>query len=401
MRVTTMVPDVQYGVQQSQQSLATAMQQLTTGLRVNQLSDDPAASANMVRSLATSANNDQYTSNVSSVLSQVQTADSAISSIVTSLNTAVTLGTEGANSDLSSSNKLDIATQVASILTNVVAQANTSYQGVYVFAGTASSTPPFVAASSTYTSANGTAGSPLATTTHLTSGSVTSISDATTGQTMTFTAGASDTIATLASAITTAVTAGTLSAGTNVTFNASGEMSISTNSSTAGIVVSSNDASLGSMNAASGSAVANAYSYVGNSGINKVQIGDSVDVPTNLPGGQMMTSGANVIGSLNALITALQSGTVTQIGTAATGITSALNYVGLQRIPLDSTLSQLNSQDTFLSQEKLTLTTQQTALVGVNITQAATNLSQAELTSSAILAAAAKVLPQTLLDYLK
>jgi len=64
-------------------------------------------------------------------------------------------------------------------------------------------------------------------------------------------------------------------------------------------------------------------------------------------------------------------------------------------------MSQLSSQESYLGQETLTLTTQQTSLVGINLAVAATNLSQAELSNSAVLAAAAKVLPQTLLDYLK
>ena len=143
MRVANMLPDIQYQMQQSQQALATATQQLSTGLRVNQLSDDPVASANMVRSLAYSANVDQYTSNVSSVLPQMQSADSAISSVVTSLNSAVTLGTEGANGIESPANRLEIASQLQSILSSVIAQANTSFQGVYVFGGSDSTTPPF------------------------------------------------------------------------------------------------------------------------------------------------------------------------------------------------------------------------------------------------------------------
>ena len=92
-----MVPDAEYAMQQSQQALSAALQQVSTGLRVNQPSDDPSASANMVVSLAESANVDQYTRNVSSLLPQMQTADSAISAVVTSLNTAITLGTSGAN----------------------------------------------------------------------------------------------------------------------------------------------------------------------------------------------------------------------------------------------------------------------------------------------------------------
>ncbi len=41
MRVANMVPDMEYNLNQSQQSLALALQQVTTGLRVNQPSDDP------------------------------------------------------------------------------------------------------------------------------------------------------------------------------------------------------------------------------------------------------------------------------------------------------------------------------------------------------------------------
>ena len=401
MRVANLLPDIQYQMQQSQQALATATEQVSTGLRVNQLSDDPAASANMVRSLAYSANVDQYTSNVSSVIPQMQTADSAISSIVTSLNTAVTLGTEGANGTNSTQDKQEIATQVQSILSNVIAQANTSFQGVYVFGGSDSTTPPFVPASTTYTSSQGSTASPLATTTALTAGSVTTISDATTGKTMTYTAVAGDTVATLQAAIASKVSDGTLSVGTSATINANGQLQVGTNSATAGIVVSSNDAVLGTMNAAPGTEVANAYAYVGNSSINTVQIGDSMNAATNVPGNQLFNSGSNVIGSLSNLITTLQSGTTTQIGAATEAVTSALNYLDQQRVPLDNTMTQLNSQESYLGQEKVTLTTQQTALVGINMADAATNLSQAQLNNSAVLAAAAKIMPQTLLDYLK
>jgi flagellar hook-associated protein 3 FlgL len=165
-------------------------------------------------------------------------------------------------------------------------------------------------------------------------------------------------------------------------------------------VVTSNDPALGAMNATPGTEVANAYAYVGNSSVNSVQVGDSLSVATNLPGDQLFTSGANVIGSLNGLITALQSGTSAQIQTATTAVSTSLNSVTQQRVPLDNSISQLNSQESFLSQETLTLSTQQTALVGVNLATSATNLAQAETANSAVLAAAAKVLPQTLLNYL-
>jgi flagellar hook-associated protein 3 FlgL len=401
MRIPNMIPDMQFAMQQTQQALAMAEEQVSTGRRVNQPSDDPSAAARMVTSLAESANVDQYTKNVSSVLPQMQTADSAISSIVTSLNTAETLGTSGANGTNSTANEQAIAAQVTSVLSNIIAQANTSYQGVYVFGGSQTTSPPFAAAATTYTSTQGTAATPLTMTTPLTVGSVTTISDASTGNSMTFKAAAGDTVGTLATAVANAVAAGTLSAAVSATINAGGQLTIGTNTSTNGIVVNSDDVVLGSMTATIGTQVANAYAYVGNNTVNTVQVGDSMNVATNVPGNQMFTSGSNVIGSLNGLITALQSGTSAQIGTATAAVAAASIYVGQQRIPLDSTISQLESQESYLGTETVTLTTQQTSLVGVNLADAATNLSQAELDNSAVLAAAAKVLPQTLLSYLQ
>jgi flagellar hook-associated protein 3 FlgL len=390
---------MEYAMQQSQQALSVAEQQVATGLRVNQPSDDPSASASMVVSLAASANADQYTSNVTSLLPQMQTADSAINSVVTSLNSAISLGTQGATGT-AVAQRQTIASQVESVLSSVIAQANTSYEGAYVFGGSGSSTPPFVAASSTFTSGNGSAAHPLAMNAALTAGSVTTISDATTGETFEFKAKAGDTIATLAAAIGNAATAGTIAAGTTATINAAGQLAIGTNSSTAGIVVHSNDAALGSMTAASGTQVANAYAYVGDSSVNTVQVGSSMSVTANVPGDQLFTSGTNVIGSLNALITALESGTSAQVGAATQAVNTALNNVNQQRVPLENTISELNSQESYLGQETVTLTSQQTSLVGVNMADAATSLSQAETQNSAVLAVAAKVLPQSLLNYL-
>jgi flagellar hook-associated protein 3 len=387
MRVTTMVPNVEYAAQQSQQSLSTALQQISTGLRVNQPSDDPAASANMVISLAASANVDQYTSNVSAVSPQLQTADNAISAVTTALNTAIALANDA--------NRQAIATEAQGVLTNVISQANTSYQGTYLFGGSVTNNPPFVAASTSYISQNGSVSNPLTTSSALEAGSVTTVSDTATGQTFTYTAAAGDTVGDLESAIAAAATAGTLSTGTSATINSNGELAIS---SATGLVASSTDSTLGSLGASN--VLPNAYAYVGNSTVNHVQVGDSSSVATNVPGSQLFGSGTNVIGALTTLVNALQNGTSDEIAAASDGITTALDSLSQQRVPLDNTISYLSDQDSYLSQESLTLTTHQTALIDVNLATAATNLSQAELQNDAVLAAASKVLPQTLLDYL-
>lgn len=396
MRVTNLIPSVQYQMQQSQQAVATALQQLSTGLRVNQLSDDPAASAGMVRSLADSATVDQFTSNVSALLAKMQTADSALSGMVTSLNSAITAGVQGANDTVSAQERQGIAADVQGILSSIVSQANTSYQGKYLFAGSESTSVPFVAASATYVSQQGSASSPLTASTPLTAGSVTKISDAATGQSLIFKAAAGDTIATLQQAVANAASAGTLSGGTSTSFDAAGHLEIS---SSTGIVVNSNDAALGAMTEAPGTAVANAYAYVGNATTNAVQIGTSTNVNANLPGSALVS--ANVLGALSGLISALTTGTSSQIHQAVTGVSDALGSLGQQRVPFDNTISQLNSQDSYLGKEKVTLSTLQKSLTGIDLAEAATNLSQAQLQNNAVMAAAAKSITQTLLDYLK
>ncbi len=120
------------------------------------------------------------------------------------------------------------------------------------------------------------------------------------------------------------------------------------------------------------------------------------------PGSQIFSNSTNnVLGSLSSLVTALQSGNTSGIETC-----DQLSKFGdclrraKQQAFYSNAESQLNSQETFLQQDTVSLASQATNLVGVNLATAATNLSQAETDNSAVLAATAKVLPNTLLSYL-
>src|SRR5208283_4546724 len=91
-----LVPTILADLQQSQVSLNTALQQVSTGKSVSVPSDNPTAAAAMVQNTIETGDVDQYTQNVNSVLSTVQSADSVLSNVVKSLTQAVSLGTEGA-----------------------------------------------------------------------------------------------------------------------------------------------------------------------------------------------------------------------------------------------------------------------------------------------------------------
>jgi flagellar hook-associated protein 3 FlgL len=86
-----------------------------------------------------------YQRSISSVYSELQTADSSLSSAVTCLQRAITLGTEGANGTLSQQDRTTIAQEVKGISQQMLSVANLSFNGHYVFAGTANSQPPYVA----------------------------------------------------------------------------------------------------------------------------------------------------------------------------------------------------------------------------------------------------------------
>ena len=156
------------------------------------------------------------------------------------------------------------------------------------------------------------------------------------------------------------------------------------------------------------------YTYNGNEGQNSVSIGDNQTIQVNMPGDQIFdNSSASVLGALTGLVTALQTaatasqggGTVSAadtqaISTATSNVNSALNVVSQQQEFYGNVDSQLSSQTTFLQQETVSLTSQQNTLEGVNLAQAATNLTQAETDNSAALAAAARVMPNSLLNFL-
>jgi flagellar hook-associated protein 3 FlgL len=136
--------DMLAAISESQQKEQTALQQLASGKRVSQPSDDPAASAALVANLASTKRDAAYQQSVSSIQSMLQTADSTLNSVVTALTRAITLGTQGGgDGTLTTANRQEIAQNVQGVLDGVVQAANTKYQGVYLFGGTETANVPF------------------------------------------------------------------------------------------------------------------------------------------------------------------------------------------------------------------------------------------------------------------
>jgi len=138
-----LLPSLLTSIEQSSQNETLATQQLASGRNVNQLSDNPAASASLVLNHNQAAADAQYLQSVSSLQSKFQVADSALSNVVATLTRALSLGTEGANGTLNTADRQAIAGEVQGLLSQTVSLANTSYQGSFLFAGTKVTTQPF------------------------------------------------------------------------------------------------------------------------------------------------------------------------------------------------------------------------------------------------------------------
>jgi flagellar hook-associated protein 3 FlgL len=131
-------------------------------------------------------------------------------------------------------------------------------------------------------------------------------------------------------------------------------------------------------------------------------VGDTLSVQTTMPGDNLFNNaGASVLGALSQLASSLTTGNSSNIGNATGAVSAALTYLTSQHVVTGNAINQLNAQESYLSQEKITLSSQATSLVGIDSATAAENLVQAETQNSAVLAAAAKVLPNSLLNYLK
>jgi flagellar hook-associated protein 3 FlgL len=137
-------PDLIADVGLTQQQVNTDEEEIASGLSVNVPSDNPAAAAALVQNAAETAQADQFQRSIGSIQGEMQSADSTLSSVITALQQAVDLGVEGANGTLNGSDRASIVTQVQGIQSQLVSLANLSYQGNYVFGGTANQTTPYV-----------------------------------------------------------------------------------------------------------------------------------------------------------------------------------------------------------------------------------------------------------------
>jgi flagellar hook-associated protein 3 FlgL len=126
------------GAQMSQ-----AQTQLSTGLKVNVVSDQPDVIAPLLMAQANLSSAQQVTSNLGVVSTEVNTAEQSMESSVSLYDQVQSLSAEGATGTQTAAGQASIAQQLQSIEQQMVGLANTQVNNRYVFAGDSDQTQPY------------------------------------------------------------------------------------------------------------------------------------------------------------------------------------------------------------------------------------------------------------------
>jgi flagellar hook-associated protein 3 FlgL len=151
MRVNPLyISNLVSALNQTSATQQTLTQQLSSGRSVNVLSDDPVASGQNILLSEQISRNDTFTHTTASMNSMLQVADTALGSVTTQLNQAISLATAANNGTMNAENLQAVSAQLVGIRDEIVALANTSYLGVYVFSGTNGNVAAFASGAGSY-----------------------------------------------------------------------------------------------------------------------------------------------------------------------------------------------------------------------------------------------------------
>ena len=120
-----------------------AQTQLSTGNKVNVVSDAPDVISTLLGARASLNTAQQVTSNLGQVATEVNTGEQSAESAVSLFDQVQTLSAEGTTSTQTPAGRTVLAQQLQSIEQQMVGLANTSVNGRFIFAGDADHTQPY------------------------------------------------------------------------------------------------------------------------------------------------------------------------------------------------------------------------------------------------------------------
>jgi flagellar hook-associated protein 3 FlgL len=147
-RVTQMMTSQQTisELTQSLDSMDNTQEEISTGLSINQPSDNPYGASQAVTLNGDLSSLTNYSSNITDATAWTSATDTSLTSIDNIVQRVQELTVAAANGTNSASDLSDDADEVSQLIASVKQEANTQYSGQYIFSGTNTSTAPYASA---------------------------------------------------------------------------------------------------------------------------------------------------------------------------------------------------------------------------------------------------------------
>jgi flagellar hook-associated protein 2 len=131
-------------IDQTRQQILVAQNQISTGLRITQPSDDPGNSAIVLQLQKTLDHQNQYLANVQKSQSQLSEVDSSLGSLTDLLTQAQTIASQNVGTNATAAQRAAAAAQVQTLYQQAISIGNTQFEGSYIYGGSRSNQQPFV-----------------------------------------------------------------------------------------------------------------------------------------------------------------------------------------------------------------------------------------------------------------
>ncbi len=142
-------------IQSTAAAFARAQQQVSSGKRLQQASDDPSAATIGMRERAEIRAADRYREANDAVDSRLRVTDTVLSDILSSITTAQTRAAAGRTTVLTPQQREAVALEVEGAKQAIFTAINTSYRGIYLFAGADTTAEPYTRAGATVSAYQG------------------------------------------------------------------------------------------------------------------------------------------------------------------------------------------------------------------------------------------------------
>ena len=130
-------------VNRIQQRIAAANGQVSSGKKINVASDAPDQIDTLLQLRANLQHNTQVQSNLTVATTDANAADSALSSSIQLMDSALSLASQGATATMDAAGRLSIAQQSQAIQQQMVSYSQTTVQGRFIFSGDQDSSPVY------------------------------------------------------------------------------------------------------------------------------------------------------------------------------------------------------------------------------------------------------------------